>query len=205
MADPQSPVRPIVTPRQLLLIGVLGVILAAVLIAEFGGASGAPEGASPGQPGPPASASGASAADARPGPAASPTAPAPAAAAAPAPSAAENAAPRAWPKLDGEAAAGYDPFAMPAPLALRLAADQEGKRVAKPARATQRKAEEALASLRSKGTMAVLRNERGAVAVIGNRVVRVGDVIEGYRVVSIDAGGVLLAPSGREEMREERK
>jgi len=200
MADPQTPARPMATPRQLLLIGVLGVILAAVLIAEFGGASGAPEGGCPSQPGLAAPVPGVTAAEPRPGPAAS--APPPLAAAAPA---AASAPPPAWPKLDPEAAAAYDPFAMPAPLALRLAAAQEGKGVAKPKQDARRKADEALASLQSKGTSAVLRGQRGAVAVVGNRVVRVGDVIEGYRVVSIDAGGVLLAPFGREDTPEERK
>jgi hypothetical protein len=41
--------------------------------------------------------------------------------------------------------------------------------------------------------------------MIGNRVVRVGDVLEGYRVVSIDLQGVVLAPADRQESHEVRK
>jgi hypothetical protein len=38
------------------------------------------------------------------------------------------------------------------------------------------------------------RNQRETVALVGDCPVHVGDVIEGYRVRSIDAGGVLLVP-----------
>ena len=38
-----------------------------------------------------------------------------------------------------------------------------------------------------------------------SRVVRVGDVLQGYRVVSIDDDGVLLAPSASQDVREDRK
>ena len=48
-------------------------------------------------------------------------------------------------------------------------------------------------------------DQRGQVAVIGSRTVRVGDVIEGYRVQSIGAGGVLLVPSERLDTRAEPK
>jgi len=196
MAEPTTPNRPFVTPRQLVLIAVLGVVLAAVLIVQFGGASSAPEPSSPA-----AGKSGASGASGSSG-AASPAASQ--AAAAPAPAASGDAS-RTWPRLDAQVAAAYDPFAVPAPMVRKLASEQQARQGAKPGEANLRQAEAALASLRSKGISAVLRNQRGAVAVIGNRVVRVGDVIEGYRVVSIEADGVLLAPSEPERTREERK
>ncbi len=41
--------------------------------------------------------------------------------------------------------------------------------------------------------------------MIDNRVVHVGDVLQGYRVVSIDDDGVLRAPSGSQDAREDRK
>ena len=197
MAEPTTPNRPFATPRQLAMIAVLGVVLAAVLIAQFGGASSAPE---PGVPA--AGSSGASGAASGLSGAASPAASAGAAAPAPAGS---GGASQAWPRLDAQAAAAYDPFAVPAPMVRKLASGQQASHGTKPGQADPRKAEAALASLRSKGISAVLRNQRGAVAVIGNREVRVGDVIEGYRVVSIEADGVLLAPSEPARNREERK
>jgi len=63
----------------------------------------------------------------------------------------------------------------------------------------------ALTALRSKGAAAVVRSERGAAAVIGNRVVRVGDVVEGYRVVSIDPQGIVLEPIDPNSPPEKRK
>jgi len=197
MAEPKTPNRPFATPRQLVLIAVLGVVLAAALIVQFGGASSAPE---PGVPA--AGKSGASAAAS--GLSGTASLAASAGAAAPAP-AGSGGASRAWPRLDAQAAAAHDPFAVPAPMVLKLASEQQAREGAKPGQADPRKAEAALASLRSKGISAVLRNQRGAVAVIGNREVRVGDVIEGYRVVSIEADGVLLAPSEPARNREERK
>ncbi len=49
------------------------------------------------------------------------------------------------------------------------------------------------------------RSRGDQVGLIGDRVVRVGDMIEGYRVQSIDGGGVLLVPSRHKVAREERK
>ena len=53
--------------------------------------------------------------------------------------------------------------------------------------------------------VASARNQRDSVALIGTCTVRVGDVIEGYRVQSIGAGGVLLVPSERLDARAEPK
>lgn len=53
--------------------------------------------------------------------------------------------------------------------------------------------------------VASARNHRDTVALIGNRTVGVGDVIEGYRVQSIGADGVLLVPSKRPDVRKEPK
>jgi hypothetical protein len=194
-----------------MLIAVLGIILAAVLIVQFGGASSAPESGVPAAGKSEASKAGAPAIGASPTTLAGTTAvsgaasPAARAGAAAPASAGQGSASRTWPRLDAQAAAAYDPFTMPAPMALKLAAEQHASQASKPGEADPRQAKAALASLRSKGISAVLRNQSSAVAVIGNREVRVGDVIEGYRVVSIEADGVLLAPSEPARNREERK
>jgi hypothetical protein len=205
MADASARHKTAVTPRQLLLIAVLGVVLAVVLIVQFGPAAGRPEG---GQRGPGTR----SAAPATAGPS-SPQAPSGAKpAAGEAPSARAAAAPSGppgppWPKLSAEAAGQYDPFAMPEPLARQAAAQGKNSPRDGKGAAPQRHSPShpALVALRSKGTGAVLRDRNGAVAVIDNRVVRVGDVLQGYRVVSIDDDGVLLAPSDSQDAQEDRK
>ena len=205
MADASARQKPAVTPRQVLLIAVLGVILAVVLIVQLGGATGRPEegprGSSPrtavsgaAQPSDPKILAGAK----------------PAVGPAPTAKTAEPAARPAgppWPKISGQAAAQYDPFAMPEPLARQaMAQGQDSSRDGKGAAAQRNSASHpALVALRSKGTSAVLRDQNGAVAVIDNRVVRVGDVLQGYRVVSIDDDGVLLAPSDSQDVQKDRK
>jgi len=205
MADASARQKATVTLRQVLLIAVLGAILAVVLIVQFGGATGRPEDGHRGS-GPRTPASGIAepsdpqiAAGPRPA-----VGPAPAAKTAAAP--ARPAGPP-WPKLSGQTAAQYDPFAMPEPLARQaMAQGPDSSRDGKGGAAQRNSASHpALAALRSKGTSAVLRDQNGAVALIDNRVVRVGDVLQGYRVVSIDDDGVLLAPSGSQDVREDRK
>jgi len=203
MADSSASPKPAVTPRQLLLIAVLGVILAVVLIVQFGGASGGPDDSQRGSR-PQATPSGAAQ------PAERQSAAGPQAAGPPAPDAktaqGTRRPPRTrWSKLSGQVAGQYDPFAMPEPLARQAKA--RGPNDARGGKAGPRHpaTDPALAALRRKGTDAVLRDGHGAVAVIDKRVVRVGDVIQGYRVVSIDDDGVLLAPSDSQDVSEERK
>jgi hypothetical protein len=98
--------------------------------------------------------------------------------------------------LGADAAAQHDPFAMPAPLAKQT--QPETPKKSEPPKPVRRDpaTDPVLAGLRSKGTHAVFRDGDGAAAVIDNRVVHVGDVLQGYRVVSIDDDGVLVTPSG---------
>jgi hypothetical protein len=62
-----------------------------------------------------------------------------------------------------------------------------------------------VAALKAKGIALIVRSQRGAVAMVGNRAVRVGDTLEGHRVVAIDSSGVLLAPADRQESHEVHK
>jgi hypothetical protein len=50
-----------------------------------------------------------------------------------------------------------------------------------------------LAAIRREGVQAVFRGEGGNVAVIGDRCVRVGDMLEGFRVKAITIDGVVVA------------
>jgi len=202
MADRSASPKPAVTPRQLLLIAVLGVILAVVLIVQFGGASGGPDGSQPVSR-PQAAPSGPAQAPEKQ-PAAGTQAAGPLSPGAKTRQDSRRPPKPRWPKLSGQAAGQYDPFAMPEPLARQAKAlaqkDARGKGGPhNPA------TDPALAALRRKGTDAILRDGKGTVAVIDKNVVRVGDVIQGYRVVSIDDDGVLLTPSDSQNVAEERK
>lgn len=181
---------PGVTRQQIVLIGALGLIMAAVLAYQFGlfgGTDLAEEtpAASKPQPAPVAAAV---ASATKPSPAPAPALP-------------------SWPKVSGEAAAAYDPFALPDWLARKIAETQRLKeeQQSQPD-AGQQASMAAVTALKDRGASALLRGENGfAAAVVGNRVVKVGDEIEGFRVVAIDPDGLLLEPSGRKDSREERK
>lgn len=200
MADPRTPPRPKVTGKQWLLIGLLAVILVIVLVVQFGGGSGSGRGEAAKDAAQPAA--GASSSEK--------------------PSAEASAAPRAkgsstsvsaprrparpWPTFTAESAAQHDPFAMPEVIARKLAKNEEAEPENKKTQAARRpiNRDQAAKMLRTKGVRAVLRNEGGAIAVVGSQEVRVGDVLEGFRVMSIDSDGVLLAPSDASQRREDR-
>jgi hypothetical protein len=60
---------------------------------------------------------------------------------------------------------------------------------------------EALHGLRLEGVKAVVGSRRdGHVAVIGSQVVRVGDMLDGFRVVQIDPDGVIVEQPPAEEL-----
>ncbi|MGQ9574683.1 MAG: hypothetical protein ACUVUC_05150 [Thermoguttaceae bacterium] len=210
MAESSTTRKPIATPRQLILIAVLGVILAVVLIQQFSGASGSPEPVQQAAPSRTSAGEKAQAAvaqtDSEPvggqglgvgkvsgrpsapqGPAGPPRAP--------------------WPRIDAKTAGQYDPFALPEPLARQLAPPAKQASPAAKANppAARARPSAGLFSLRSKGVHAVIQDQTGAVAVIDNRLVRVGDLLEGYRVISIDRDGVLVAPPDWQDVQKDRK
>ncbi len=150
MAESPARTKPAVTRRQVVVIAVLGVVLAVVLIAQFGGASGRPTPSEPGKPQPKADVPKGSTAEpqagaavprrgeSQPKAAASQSNPlrAPGVASPPQPAAPPKESP-AWPKFKAEAAAQYDPFVMPEPLAKQTQAEQSEKaKAAKPPRRT---------------------------------------------------------------------
>jgi len=114
---------------------------------------------------------------------------------------------RPWPVVSLEEAVRYDPFATPPQFIAQIAAAEEQQRAQAQAQAHLAQAQtradadarrkEALELLRAAGVSAVLSDGREHVALIGSRVVRVGDMLEGFRVVAIGPEGVLLGePEG---------
>jgi hypothetical protein len=193
VAERETGAKSAVTPRQLLMIGALGVVLVIVLVWQFGASGSAPLSAESGTSSI-ASASGA-ARSAGPNTAAS---------------VAQAGEPKtvlaSWPKFTAEAAAAYDPFAVPPAMNQKITASTRAAEDRKSLNSPPKRDANAekMAALKNKGITLIVRGERGALALVGDRVVRVGDVLEGYRVLSIDLRGVVLAPADRQEAHEVR-
>ncbi len=170
------------TPGKLALIAVLAVVLVIVLAVQFGGDLGA------GQP----------REDAPDGKSGGPEPPVPRAGPAPSPSGRggeRHDARQPWPKLELAEVSAYDPFAAATPVAGPMETPSETA-----ANETERvQREQILEQLRENGVRAVIGSSRhGNAAVIGAETVRVGDVLAGFRVVDVEADGVVLEPSPSE-------
>jgi hypothetical protein len=179
-----------ITPAKLGLVAVLAAVLAVVLVLQLGGPD-APASTSsvPGEP--------------RRRPRAAERTPAAVAAAKPAPRA--EAPPR--PPMALEDALQHDPFALAAELAKPAAndaADAAGPTKADAAGHApddrQLRINQAIAALNSKGVQMILLGGNEEMAIVGDRPVRVGDVIDGLRVSSITAQGIML--SDNDDQRE---
>jgi hypothetical protein len=92
---------------------------------------------------------------------------------------------------------GYDPFALPETLAppepaRRTATGQEPAAGAQ-ADAVRKQREQALSALRHQGVQMIFFNEEEQVALLGDRFVRVGDTLDGFRVLAIEPQGITLS------------
>jgi hypothetical protein len=194
VAEPETGRKPVASRRQLLVVGALGVVLVIVLIGQFGGA---------------AKKSGDTAAKVAPNGPASKAGPVsgPKSFVRSPQAAASKSAPLVWPKLGAEVAAQYDPFAVPEALARKITEVKQAKQETNPKNTPPKRdvRAENVAALKAKGIALIVRSQRGAVAMVGNRAVRVGDTLEGHRVLAIDSSGVLLAPADRQESHEVQK
>ena len=94
--------------------------------------------------------------------------------------------PKQWPQVSLDAALEHDPFAAPS-----LTAPPPQAAPAEPI-AQEEQQESELLALKQDGVTMILRDAGGIVATVGNRKLRVGDVIDGYRVVAIELDGVVL-------------
>ena len=193
MSDAKSAKKPGVTPAKLVLIGVLSLILCGVIYRNFFRkpvSSGATARARHDR------AASAGKADAEKGTNGTK-------------SAAELALHAAqlrkkpWPKYSLAQVVAYDPFALPAAFpqppapaeidsgAPRSPADDKANAAALQAQAEQARAD-AIAAIRAKGVQVVLKKANEYVAMIDGHEIRVGDEVEGFEVVQIDASGVWL-------------
>ena len=94
-------------------------------------------------------------------------------------------------------AIAHDPFEVPAwaPVSKRVASN------AAPASGTDQLTR--IEKLRQTGVAMVLVSNRQQVAAIGDRLVRLGDEIDGFRVVEISSEGVLLQPTNDDSTPKE--
>ena len=98
-----------------------------------------------------------------------------------------------WPKADLETMASQDPFAIPLalrpPVALPPAPVEQANQ-------DQQAQEQALENLLSKGVDLVLVTEQGKIAVVEGKQYRIGDVIAGFRITEISPQGIVVEPEG---------
>ena len=185
-----------VTPGKLALIAVLAVVLGGVLYLQFGPA--VEKSAAPAQ---------FAAATAHPS-SATETPSAPAAEA----SANDVTAPRkktgtvtSWQSPELSSIVQYDPFALPASFPQPQHADEEvamAQSAAQAEDATEQqaaleaervKSEGELQGLRQQGVAVIIKKKAEYVAIVGEQEVHVGDQINGFTVIAIDAEGVRVA------------
>jgi hypothetical protein len=188
-----------ITSTRLILIGVLSVVLLAVLYIQFGSSS--VETASPPYEPPhrrPAVAATQAATEKPAGDSkqSTPTADA-------APKKTEFAA--NWQTADVATAAQYDPFALPSLFPQRIQEAKDNKLAKDAVKADDGQADAAaraeilkkltteFSQLQHQGVRVVMQKEDKYVAMIGDKTIHVGDSIEGFTVVAIDANGVRVA------------
>ena len=92
-----------------------------------------------------------------------------------------------WPQVDLDAALRHDPFSSPLLTAQTATADTDND----DAKTLEEQSADLLA-LKQDGVSMIVRDGAGMVATVGERKLRVGDVIDGYRVVAIEMDGVVL-------------
>ena len=184
------------TPGKLALIGVLAVVLGGVLYLQSGPISQQASTSAP----PPAMAaeSTASPTDSN---AAVDVAIAPVDAA---PSK-KTGAVASWQLPDLASVVEYDPFALPASfpqpqnadeeaaLAQNAVQTQDASAVQAALEAERTKSETELQGLRQQGVHVIIKRENKYVAIVGDTEVHVGDQIDGFTVIAIDADGVRVA------------
>lgn len=105
---------------------------------------------------------------------------------------------RQWPEILLEEVIAHDPFALPEALAPPPTVDsgtgpRKQRADAQQAQKLREEREKALAAVRERGVQMVLIDQKEQVAIVGDRAVRIGEVLEGFRVVAINSAGVTLS------------
>jgi hypothetical protein len=98
-----------------------------------------------------------------------------------------EAKPQTWPHVSLDAALAHDPFSSPLLTAQTAAAEADENNAAPPPEESA-----SLLALKQGGVSMIVREGASIVATVGERKLRVGDVIDGYRVVAIEMDGVVL-------------
>jgi hypothetical protein len=110
-----------------------------------------------------------------------------------------------WQSTDIAKVVQHDPFALPASFPQRIKAGAEDKLAQETAKTVDVKAEEEARAealkavktqfeeLQKEGVHVVMQRHDKYVALVGDRTIHVGDVIDGFTVVAIDAEGVRVA------------
>lgn len=98
-----------------------------------------------------------------------------------------EAKPKTWPHVSLDAALAHDPFSSPLLTAQTAAAEADENNAAPPPEESA-----SLLALKQGGVSMIVREGASIVATVGERKLRVGDVIDGYRVVAIEMDGVVL-------------
>lgn len=103
-----------------------------------------------------------------------------------------------WPEIPLKKVLAHDPFALPPALAPPAPAPTpkqaaEGRANRQQDIELARSRGQALAAVREQGIQMILVNPGDPVALVGDRPVRVGDVLEGFQVVAISADGITLS------------
>lgn len=100
-------------------------------------------------------------------------------------------------KISLEEALRHDPFALAGPLAQTVAAaTAESKNSGKPLGEVddpERRVKQAISAVRSKGVKMVVLGRDENLALVGDRPVRVGEMLEGLQVTSITPQGITLS------------
>ncbi|MEO0529822.1 MAG: hypothetical protein AAF266_04505 [Planctomycetota bacterium] len=106
---------------------------------------------------------------------------------------------RPRPTITVAEAAAYDPFAPPAwsPSSTQVAAIE--REAVEPSELESR-----FGTLRKSGVAMILVSSDGQAAQVGDRTLRVGDTIDGFQVVEINADGVTFEPAPPDEEGDAR-
>jgi hypothetical protein len=111
------------------------------------------------------------------------------------PAAAGAATSREWPRFELEQVLRHNPFTpLPKPDPPRETAAAESEPEGTAAGASAAETAAAVSNVQSKRVRAIFMTERGPAALVGTTVIHEGDVIDGMRVVAIQADGVIVEP-----------
>jgi hypothetical protein len=190
MSENSQKPRARVTPLQWLIAGVLAMIFVIVLVVQFGSAGdSSPPIDSTTQP--------------------NDVAQQPTAASRPVNTQGKKSGPkpppldRPWPAFSLATVLEFDPFARPSSLAVDQGGIQQGRNTGdvssqKPEDAEKKRMEDAekkrlaLAEVQKEAVQAIVGTDRGFVAIVGTKTIRVGDKLHGFVVKEIKADGVIL-------------